>query len=105
MYWKSHIFEYFNVDSSRDMNDLALILLQGGKGTGKLPKGTFYRQFLPASKIMYDLVVCAYSLLELPSLKDRLQTIVNLWNKTERYLVIVEQGTNAGFKVIFNSSY
>ncbi|XP_018566873.1 methyltransferase-like protein 17, mitochondrial [Anoplophora glabripennis] len=100
MYWKNHIFEYFNVDSSRDMNDLALILLQGGRGTGNLPKGTFYRQFLPASKVTYDLVTCAYSLLELPSLEARLQTLVNLWNKTERYLVIVEQGTNAGFKVI-----
>lgn len=52
-------------------------------------------------QITYDLVVCAYSLLELPSFQSRLQTLVNLWNKTEKYLVVVEQGTNTGFKVSF----
>ncbi|KAJ8969435.1 hypothetical protein NQ317_008626 [Molorchus minor] len=101
VYWKHHIFEYYNVDASSDMNDLAQILLQGGRGTGKMPtKGVFYRQFLPATKITFDLVISAYSLLELPSMQARLQTVLNLWNKTEKYLVIVEQGTNAGFKVV-----
>lgn len=51
-------------------------------------------------QVMYDLVVSAYSLLELPSFSARIQTILNLWNKTQNYLVIVENGTNAGFKVI-----
>lgn len=37
--------------------------------------------------------------MELPSLQTRLETVLNLWNKTQNYLVIVEQGTNAGFKV------
>lgn len=32
-------------------------------------------------------------------MRSRLQTILNLWNKTAGYLVIVEHGTNAGFKV------
>lgn len=41
-----------NIDSSAEMNDLAEILLKGGKGNGKSPiKGTFYRQFLPASNV------------------------------------------------------
>ncbi|KAG5893361.1 hypothetical protein JTB14_000126 [Gonioctena quinquepunctata] len=100
-YWKQYIFEYFNVDISRDMNDLAQTLLQGGKATGKMStRGVFYRQFLPASKLTYDLVISAYSMLELPTLETRLETILNLWNKTEKYLVIIEQGTNAGFKVV-----
>jgi len=100
-YWKQHIFEYFNVDVSPDMNELAQTLLQGGRTTGiPLIKGTFYRQFLPASNNEYDLVVSAYSMLELPSLETRLETILNLWNKTQHYLIIVEQGTNAGFKVV-----
>ncbi|XP_023013707.2 ribosome assembly protein METTL17, mitochondrial [Leptinotarsa decemlineata] len=100
-YWKQNIFEYFNVDISRDMNDLAQTLLQGGKFTGKQNmKGVFHRQFLPATKVTYDLVFSAYSMLELPSLQARLETALNLWNKTEKYLIIVEQGTNAGFKIV-----
>ncbi|XP_044255953.1 methyltransferase-like protein 17, mitochondrial [Tribolium madens] len=101
LYWKKYIFEYFNVDSSRDMNDLAQILLQDGKGTNKISlRGVFYRQFLPATNTSYDLVVCAYTLLELPSRQARFDTILNLWNKTQKYLVIVEQGTNSGFQVV-----
>lgn len=38
--------------------------------------------------------------MELPSLESRLEVALNLWNKTHQYLVIVEQGTYAGFKVI-----
>lgn len=99
--WKKHIFEYFNVDTSAEMNDLALILLQGGRGNKNSQlKGVFYRQFFPHQNVTYDLVVSAYSLLELPSFETRMETILRLWNKTEKYLVIVEYGSNAGFKVI-----
>ncbi|KAK9880896.1 hypothetical protein WA026_013227 [Henosepilachna vigintioctopunctata] len=38
--------------------------------------------------------------MELPSLKSRLENIRKLWNKTTKYLVIVEQGSNAGYKII-----
>nr|CAD7616716.1 unnamed protein product [Timema genevievae] len=48
----------------------------------------------------YDIVVSAYALFELPSSESRLETILALWNKTQAYLVIVEQGTNAGFKIV-----
>ncbi|KAF5270858.1 hypothetical protein FQA39_LY08303 [Lamprigera yunnana] len=100
-YWNKYLFEYFNVDSSADMNDLAQLLLQDGRGTKQINlKGIFYRQFLPATNIAYDLVISAYTLMELPSRRARLQTILNLWNKTLHYLVVVEHGTNAGFKII-----
>ncbi|XP_021935018.1 methyltransferase-like protein 17, mitochondrial isoform X2 [Zootermopsis nevadensis] len=100
--WGDVIQEHFNVDSSGDMNDLASLLLRGGNEEAEMSiKTVFYRQFLPASQTLkYDVVVSAYTLLELPSARTRLETIINLWNKTNRYLIIVEQGTNTGFKVI-----
>lgn len=49
---------------------------------------------------MYDIVVSAYSLLELPSFESRMDTVLKLWNKTGRYLILVENGTNAGFRII-----
>lgn len=48
----------------------------------------------------YDLVLSAYSLLDLPDTKTRLETLQTLWNKCDRFLVIVEQGTLAGFRVV-----
>lgn len=48
----------------------------------------------------YDLVLSAYSLLELPSSYNRLETVLKLWNKTARILVLVERGNTTGFRVI-----
>lgn len=101
-YWKNSIFEYFSVDTSQDMLDLARLILCGGKENADLPyKAFFQRQFLPASsEIKYEIVLSAYSLFELPSRKSRLETIQKLWNKTEDFLIIVEHGSNAGFQII-----
>ncbi|KAL0852782.1 hypothetical protein ABMA27_012589 [Loxostege sticticalis] len=100
--WKGDIFEYFCVDTSVHMNDLARLILCQGKDNVEMPlKAYFQRQFLPASSdLKYSIVLSAFSLFEMPSMKSRLETIQKLWNKTEDYLIIVEQGTNAGFKVV-----
>lgn len=45
-------------------------------------------------------MLSAFSLLELPSVETRLQTLRTLWQKCDRFLVIVEQGTRAGFNVV-----
>lgn len=101
-FWKKNIFEYFCVDTSTAMNDLARLILCNGRDNVEMPyKGFFQRQFLPASSdLKYSIVLSAYSLFELPSMKARLETIQKLWNKTEDYLIIVEHGSNAGFQVV-----
>lgn len=101
-YWKGHIFEYFCVDTSQTMHDLARLILCNGKDNVEMPlKGYYQRQFLPASRdLKYSIVLSAYSLFELPNIKSRLEAIQKLWHKTEDYLIIVEQGTNAGFQVV-----
>ncbi|XP_014358068.2 methyltransferase-like protein 17, mitochondrial [Papilio machaon] len=101
-YWKEHIFEYFCVDTSVHMNDLSRLILCEGKDNVPLPfKAYFQRQFLPASTdLKYNIVLSAFSLFEMPNMKTRLETIQKLWNKTEDFLIIVEQGTNAGFKIV-----
>lgn len=52
--WKEHIFEYLLVDSSRDMNDLAMKILQDGD-ENKTPKirNVYFRQFLPVDSVCY----------------------------------------------------
>lgn len=48
--WRNSLHEYFLVDESRDMNDLAeLILRDGNENKNITIKNVFYRQFLPAS--------------------------------------------------------
>lgn len=100
--WKGDIFEYFCVDSSATMNDLARLILCHGKENVEMPlRGFFQRQFLPAStELKYSIVLSAYSLFEMPSMKSRLETIQKLWNKTEDFLIVIEQGSNSGFKIV-----
>ncbi|KAF0767688.1 methyltransferase-like protein 17, mitochondrial [Aphis craccivora] len=102
-FWGKSLKEYYCVDTSSTMNDLAKLILQEGNPNNEdiLPKGLFYRQFLPASpKLKFDLVVSAYTMFELPDIKTRFETLLNLWNKTKKYIVLVEMGTRAGFNLI-----
>jgi ribosomal protein RSM22 (predicted rRNA methylase) len=49
-------------------------------------------------QLTYDLTTCCFTLLELPSAEARLTAVDNLWRKTEGFLVLIEEGTNAGFQ-------
>ncbi|XP_011329150.1 methyltransferase-like protein 17, mitochondrial isoform X2 [Ooceraea biroi] len=96
--WSNSIKEYFCVDVSEAMIELSERLAKAAK-----PQiaGISYRQYFPASmQPTYDIVVSAYSLFEMPGEMARLEAILKLWRKTENYLIIVEEGTNAGFKLV-----
>lgn len=103
--WGQSLREYVCVDSSAAMLGLAEKLLKGGSESGKscIP-GVFFRQFLPVSpKVQFDVVVSAYALSELPSRADRIEVIQNLWRKTSHFLVLVENGTKAGHRLLMDA--
>ncbi|XP_054742780.1 methyltransferase-like protein 17, mitochondrial [Anastrepha obliqua] len=99
--WRDSIFEYYNVDSSRSMNDLSeLILREGNENKQMVLRNVYHRQFLPAIETMYDLVVLSYTLFELPSSESRKEVLLNLWKKCNGYLVIAEEGTRRGYELV-----
>lgn len=54
--WNDSIFEFLNIDSSREMNDLSdLILRDGNENQQHVMKNVFYRQFLPASEVSIEI--------------------------------------------------
>ncbi|XP_036374814.1 methyltransferase-like protein 17, mitochondrial isoform X2 [Megalops cyprinoides] len=93
------------VDSSAAMNSLADQLLRGGSDReDPLIKQVYFRQFLPVSpKVQYDLVVSAFALSELTSQKERRDTVLTLWRKTNSLLVLVENGTKDGHQVLMEA--
>lgn len=93
--WKS-IAEYVGIDISQDFNAIAREIQQ--KSPVQFSQ-YFHRNYLPMSNLRYDIVVAAYSLNELPSMKSRLETVAYLWKKTSKYLIIIENGTRSGFQV------
>ncbi|XP_011831600.1 PREDICTED: methyltransferase-like protein 17, mitochondrial isoform X2 [Mandrillus leucophaeus] len=103
--WGQSLREYMCVDKSTAMLALAEKLLKGGSESGEpyIP-GVFFRQFLPVSpKVQFDVVVSAFSLSELPSRADRTEVVQTLWRKTGHFLVLVENGTKAGHRLLMEA--
>ncbi|XP_075541111.1 ribosome assembly protein METTL17, mitochondrial-like isoform X1 [Dermacentor variabilis] len=100
--WPKYFQEYFSIDISNEMHGLARLLATGGNANGQVKFRSFFqREFLPATdKIAFDLVVSAFSLMELPNAVQRLETVASLWGKTNGLLVLVENGTQAGHKAV-----
>ncbi|XP_076983423.1 ribosome assembly protein METTL17, mitochondrial isoform X2 [Tamandua tetradactyla] len=103
--WGQSLREYMCVDSSAAMLGLAERLLKGGSESGDpfIP-GVFFRQYLPVSpKVQFDVVVSAFSLSELPSKAERTEVIQNLWRKTSNFLILLENGTKAGHRLLMDA--
>ncbi|XP_052249185.1 methyltransferase-like protein 17, mitochondrial isoform X2 [Dreissena polymorpha] len=106
--WGESVLEYYCVDPSNAMNDMARELLAyDRKNPLKLAvKGVNFRQFIPSDKHKqnkFPLVVSAYALLEQTSRSKRLELVEDLWNLTDKYLVLVELGTKAGYHLIMEA--
>jgi len=99
--WPGAVNEFMNIELSKEQQYLCESLLRGGKDSGELPSLVYSRQYLPVSnRVKYDMVVSAFSMLELPNAELRAHAIENLWHKTNDLLVLVERGNNGGFEII-----
>ncbi|KAL8564212.1 hypothetical protein ACOMHN_017481 [Nucella lapillus] len=103
--WSSAVFEHYCVDRSQDMNTVARLLLQGGDSQRQMcVPGVTFRHFAPSPvRNQFDLVVSAYTLLDQPDQDTRLQLVHDLWLMTSDILVLVENGTAAGFSLIYEA--
>ncbi|XP_056913666.1 methyltransferase-like protein 17, mitochondrial [Takifugu flavidus] len=103
--WSESLKEMVCVDSSGPMNILAEKLLKGIEERGEpCIKQVYFRQFLPVSpKVQFDLVTAAFTLSELPGVKDREDAVLTLWRKTNSYLVLVENGTKEGHQILMEA--
>ncbi|KAL4517672.1 hypothetical protein Ndes2526A_g02058 [Nannochloris sp. 'desiccata'] len=70
-----------------------------GRRNGKERNATATHVPSSSSK-SYDLVIAGYVLSEIPTPKDRRKLIADLWNRTGKYLILVEPGTPVGSDMI-----
>ncbi|XP_061835029.1 ribosome assembly protein METTL17, mitochondrial [Nerophis lumbriciformis] len=104
-YWADTLKEIVCVDSSGPMNILAERLLKGDdEHAPSHIKHVYFRQFLPVSpKVQFDLVTSAYTLSEIPNIKEREEAVFTLWRKTSSYLLLVENGTKEGHQILMEA--
>lgn len=99
--WPNEVKEFLNVDISEEQKQLCEFLLRGGKEFGEPISNLYHRHYLPTStRERYDMVVSAFSLMELPTVQMRSQILETLWQKTNDLLVIVERGNHEGFTAV-----
>lgn len=103
--WGDTLKEMVCVDSSGPMNILAERLLKGDDERAEPHfKQVYFRQFLPVSpKVQFDLVAAAFTLSELLNVKDREEAVLTLWRKTSSYLLLVENGTKEGHRLLMEA--
>ncbi|BFZ19290.1 hypothetical protein BsWGS_22328 [Bradybaena similaris] len=97
------IGEHYCVEESGHMNTIAQLLLQDGNEQKKVSSisGVHFRQFCPSPKEhKFSMVVSAHMLIEKSTQVERLQLVRDFWEMAENYLVIVENGTTAGFSLV-----
>ncbi|KAI0213026.1 Methyltransferase-like protein 17, mitochondrial [Lamellibrachia satsuma] len=103
--WETTLQEHYCVDTSADMNTIARLLVQDGEEEKPMcfPNIYFRQYFPPSVQNKYDLVVSAFTLLELPGQAERLKAVLALWKKTDQFLVLAENGTYAGYQAVLEA--
>ncbi|CAH8576970.1 unnamed protein product [Schistosoma turkestanicum] len=98
--------QHYLVEPSLHMTRLSEFMFQkqgSAQPSESVFPGIYHRRFMPSTKNHYDLVVCANTLLEIPSESSRSRVISSLWEKTTDFLVFIEQGTKSGFQAILEA--
>lgn len=101
--WPQSVERVNLIEPSQSMQRAGLGLLQDIK---KLPLIHSYgsiqslSQDINKSERPHDLVIASYVLGEIPSLKDRITIVRQLWNLTGDILVLIEPGTPEGSNII-----
>lgn len=101
--WSESVREYYCVDNASEMNKMAMQILKEGdmNRQSMVIPNVYFRDKLPVQKGgRFSLVICAYTLMDFPNQKNRLQLIRELWDRTEDYFILVDVGTYAGFLLI-----
>jgi len=103
--WPHSIEQHTCVDTSPRMHKLARLLLQGGDedNTALSYPGVHFQQHLLDISSTHDIVISAFSLLDLKNQQERLSLIWKLWANTKSYLVLIEYGSTDGYTALMEA--
>ncbi|KAL4347613.1 hypothetical protein GQ457_17G022570 [Hibiscus cannabinus] len=101
--WPKSVEKLNIVEPSQSMQRAGRSLIQDLKNLPLIHSYTSLLAFtkeVRKSERQHDLVIASYVLGEIPSLKDRITLLRQLWNLTQDVLVLVEPGTPHGSNII-----
>ncbi|CAI2168774.1 9666_t:CDS:2 [Funneliformis geosporum] len=98
--WGRSDQNFLGIDISESMLRTAEKLLSFHSNKDQIKNIEFKRYLTYEPHLKHDLVISAFTLNELLNDNVRETVLESLWNKTNDILVLIENGTPAGFKVI-----
>ncbi|RIA88444.1 mitochondrial small ribosomal subunit Rsm22-domain-containing protein [Glomus cerebriforme] len=99
--WDKHVPNFLGVDISESMLRTAEKILSFQPREDRI-KNIEFKRYLThePQQLKHDLVISAFTLNELPNDNIRETILESLWDRTKDLLVLIENGTPAGFKII-----
>ncbi|KAJ1672856.1 37S ribosomal protein S22, partial [Spiromyces aspiralis] len=92
--WGDSVKQFTGIDISEPMLQSAEAIMELASATEIFPEVEFKRYLAPRGNAeQYDLVMCAFTLSDLPNDTIRKATVQELWNYTKDTLVIIDRGT------------
>uniref|UniRef100_A0A7E4ZSL5 Methyltranfer_dom domain-containing protein n=1 Tax=Panagrellus redivivus TaxID=6233 RepID=A0A7E4ZSL5_PANRE len=103
--WSDSVEEYCLVDTSDAISQFAMDVMRGkGDQTGLIEKNVYFRRALvPSPQKKYDLTIIHRGLIEIGSHEKRLELISTLWQRTNRFLVIIESELEDSFEAVIQA--
>ncbi|CAG8520450.1 9068_t:CDS:10 [Funneliformis mosseae] len=98
--WGKSDQNFLGIDTSESMLRTAEKLLSFHSNKDQIKNIEFKRYLTYEPHLKHDLVISAFALNELLNDNVRETVLESLWNKTSDILVLIENGTPAGFKII-----
>uniref|UniRef100_A0AC35FRU4 Methyltransferase-like protein 17, mitochondrial n=1 Tax=Panagrolaimus sp. PS1159 TaxID=55785 RepID=A0AC35FRU4_9BILA len=104
--WGDDFQEYCFIDTNDLITQFAMDIMRGSNSTepGLISKKLYFRRALiPSLQNKYDLVIIHRTLIEIGSHEQRLELISRLWQRTNKYLVIIESDMEDAFSAIIQA--
>uniref|UniRef100_A0A0N4ZUE8 Methyltransferase-like protein 17, mitochondrial n=1 Tax=Parastrongyloides trichosuri TaxID=131310 RepID=A0A0N4ZUE8_PARTI len=97
--------EYTLVDVNPIISQFSMDIMRSNKDNNVFihPNVNFRRSLVPSLQIKYDLVIAHRSLIEFANKETRLELIKSLWQRTNKYLIIIESHMEDSFNAILEA--
>ncbi|MFH4979927.1 hypothetical protein AB6A40_006636 [Gnathostoma spinigerum] len=107
MVWGKKVKEYHLVEPIDELSRFAVDIMRGS-GDGEQrplvhPNVILRRHLIPSPSHCFDVVIAHRVLCELPSHEDRNELIKTLWNRTNRYLIIIDSDKQSSFEAVLEA--
>uniref|UniRef100_A0A915PRS8 Methyltransferase-like protein 17, mitochondrial n=1 Tax=Setaria digitata TaxID=48799 RepID=A0A915PRS8_9BILA len=105
--WGKRVKSYQLIDPNEEISKFCMDVLRGdGKNNGHPfvhPDVSFRKSLPPSLNSTFDVIIVHRLLAELASEESRTELLINLWNRTNKYLVLVDGSCEGGYNSLMEA--